>query len=299
MAATRQRYSVALARLAELQREVERISARYLGVGGSSIALIDTGQRDGDLAVVELVGESASLAAWDIVCVLHHDADEETLVEPCGPISDEDRDRLRHARGLCEACLSARQRRQTFIVRERSTGRRVQLGTDCVCTFTGAENPQAAIRRAKAFAAASTHVAAAQPATPHDEPDTGIDPSTYLAHAAAVVREDEYVPATATDQQPTWRAALERLERNRALSPSDVHRAHEILGWAASLKPRDADSYRARMASCLARERLTTRELPLAASAVRAFNLHLYYEIRGRKAQLARPTRPTEKRRGG
>jgi len=33
---------------------------------------------------------------------------------------------------------------------------------------------------------------------------------------------------------------------------------------------------------------LTNSQLPLADSAVRAFNLHLYYEIRGRKSQISR-----------
>jgi hypothetical protein len=283
MTAARQTYCVSLSRLAERQREVERISRRYIRAGGEPVALIDTGQRDGELAVVELVGERASLGAWDIVCVLHHHADEETLVEPCEPISDEDRERLRHAQGLCDACRTLRHRRQTFIVRERSTGHTAQLGSDCIRTFTGAERPEAALGRAQALASASSYLAAAGSATAEGGPPFYVDPTTYLAHVAAVVRAGEYVPARATDQQPTWHTALERLESKADLAPVDVRRAHEILGWVASLKPRNADSYRARMVSCLAHEQLTMRELPLAASAVRAFNLHLYHEIRGRK----------------
>jgi hypothetical protein len=131
---------------------------------------------------------------------------------------------------------------------------------------------------------------------PPTEPGAGIDPATYLAHAAVVVRDSEYVPVTDTDEQPTWRAALERLACNADLAPADLRRAHQILGWAASLKPRDADSYRARVAACLGQERLTVRDLPLAASAVRAFNLHLYYEIRGRRSSKQRET-PAQPRR--
>jgi len=69
-----------------------------------------------------------------------------------------------------------------------------------------------------------------------------------------------------------------------------VRRAHEILGWARSLRARDPDGYRARLAACLAHDWLSTRDLPLAASAVRAFNLHLYYEIRGRRSRTRRGT---------
>jgi hypothetical protein len=126
------------------------------------------------------------------------------------------------------------------------------------------------------------HAAGVDLTAAHDRRDD-VDTATFLAYAAAVVREHGYVSATTQDEQPTWREALERLERNADLTPEDVHRAHQLLGWAGSLKPRDADGYRARMASCLAGERLRTHQLPLAASAIRAFNLHLYYEIRGRK----------------
>jgi hypothetical protein len=126
-----------------------------------------------------------------------------------------------------------------------------------------------------------------------DEP-LGAGPSvgtaTYLAHAVAATHESHWVPAASTDAQPTWRAARDRLERGADLTPADIHRAHEIVGWAASLRPRHPDSYRARMAACLAHMRLTPEQLPLAASAVRAFNLHLYYEIRGRKSRQDRPS---------
>ena len=124
-----------------------------------------------------------------------------------------------------------------------------------------------------------------------DEPpgaDTTIDTATFLAHAVASTHDRHYVPAASTEVQPTWRAARDRMQRGADLTPADLHRAHEILGWSASLRPRRADSYRARMAACLANERLTDEQLPLAASAVRAFNLHLYYEIRGRKSRMSR-----------
>jgi len=118
--------------------------------------------------------------------------------------------------------------------------------------------------------------------------DTTIDTATYLAHAVASTHERSYVPAASTEVQPTWRAARDRLQRGADLTPADLHRAQEILGWAASLRPRRVDSYRARMVACLAHERLTDEQLPLAASAVRAFNLHLYDEIRGRKSRMSR-----------
>ena len=120
---------------------------------------------------------------------------------------------------------------------------------------------------------------------PQTDSGASVETTVYLAHAVAAARERGYVPAATGDEEPTWRAALRRLELDEDPSPADLRRAHEILGWAASLKPRDPTGYRARLAGCLARGRLTARDLPLAASSVRAFNLHLYYEIRGRKGR--------------
>jgi len=136
---------------------------------------------------------------------------------------------------------------------------------------------------------------------PVDEPpgaDASVETVTYLAHAVAATHERHYVPAADTEEQPTWRAARDRLERGADLKPGDIRRANEILGWAAVLRPRRADSYRARMAACLAHERLTPEQLPLAASAVRAFNLHLYHEIAGRKRRLGRPAAESPVGRG-
>jgi DNA-3-methyladenine glycosylase II len=120
---------------------------------------------------------------------------------------------------------------------------------------------------------------------PRTEPEATVDTATYLSHAVAGAREHGFVPAAAPDAPPTWRGALDRLELGADLTPADLRRAHEILGWAAALKPRDPGGYRARIVACLAHERMTIHELPLAASAVRAFNLHLHYEIRGRTSR--------------
>ncbi len=121
-----------------------------------------------------------------------------------------------------------------------------------------------------------------------DAQSVPLDRTTFLAYAVAAVRDHGYVPAGATDEEPTWRTALARMSGHEEPATRDLRRAHEIVGWTASLHPRDPASYRSRLAACLDRERLGMEDLPLAASAVRAFNLHLYYEIRGRKVHARR-----------
>jgi hypothetical protein len=77
---------------------------------------------------------------------------------------------------------------------------------------------------------------------PPTEPGAGIDPATYLAHAAAVVRDSEYVPVTNTDEQPsgaqrlnglhatpTWRRPI-RAVRIRSLA--ERHRSSQEIQTA-------------------------------------------------------------------
>ncbi len=66
------------------------------------------------------------------------------------------------------------------------------------------------------------------PVQPLESP---IDPALYLAHVVVAVHESGFVPAAATAKQPTWRAALDRLQRDAQPAPADRRRAREILGW--------------------------------------------------------------------
>jgi hypothetical protein len=110
--------------------------------------------------------------------------------------------------------------------------------------------------------------------------DRYIDTTGFLAHAAAVVREHGF--AGAREAGPTWRRALAIVDTSADASTSDTQRALAIRAWATTLDG-DGDEYRHRLAECLERDRLSSRELALAASAVRAYNRHLYWRIRREK----------------
>jgi hypothetical protein len=275
---------IPIARLPELQAGIERLSGRLTRVGASPVQLVDTGRRRGSLAIVQLEGPGSVAGAWEIVCVLHHQ-DGSTRVEPCVPMSELVIDRLTGTRALCEACRTVRPRKQTFIVRECASGRTVQLGSSCLRPLTGSDSAEDAIRRAQIVATIRTVLAGAA----HQLPDPGeryIDTTAFLAHTVSVVRSHGF--NRSREEDATWRPALTRLEQNIEPTTEDLTRAGEIREWASQAKQQDDDAYRTRLAACLARERLTSRELPLAASAVRAFNRNLYWRIRRERASDAR-----------
>jgi hypothetical protein len=266
--------------LLDLQSRIGQLSRRLARVGASPVQLVDTGRRCGSLAIVRLQGLGTTVGDWEIVCVLHHQS-ESNRVEPCVPISERDLERLGEARALCDACRTVRPRKQTFIVRERATGRTIQLGSSCLRPLAGMESAEEAIRRGQTVARIRTVVAGAA----QHPPDPGqqyIDTSTFLAHVVRAVRSHGF--HRSDEEDATWRAALTRIEQGDEPAMKDLTRAREIRQWASKLRKQNDHDFQARLAACLAGERLTSRELPVAASAVRAYNRELYWQIRRDRA---------------
>ena len=116
----------------------------------------------------------------------------------------------------------------------------------------------------------------------HHPAPAGVDTTTFLAHAVAAAREHGYVAAAATDEEPTWCAALGRLERGADLGAA-IPRAAIRSSWRPCCDRGGPTATARTWPPASPQQRLATADLPLAASAVRAFNLHLYYEIRGRR----------------
>jgi hypothetical protein len=279
--------TVPLQQLGELQAQIAQINCHYQRAGAPPVELIDTGRREGELAIVRLEGESASVGEWQIVCVLEHEAGR-TAVRACVEMGEEQRERLAAARGLCEACRTVRPRTKTYLLRHRTSGRTVQLGSSCVRSFTRVGSPEAALRRAEQLAEARASVTAAARRRPGPG-ERYIDTIVFLAHAIAVVRDRGYEPAS--DPAPTWAAALKLLEEDVAPPGVDLQRARDVRRWAATRRTEEPGSYRSRRADCLEHERLSSRELALAASAIPAYNRHLYWLIRHRQRRARQTAR--------
>jgi hypothetical protein len=164
----------------------------------------------------------------------------------------------------------------------------IQLGSSCLRPYTGAEAPERCLSHARALAGTRAALAAAGPRAVR-RLATGeryIDTTAFLAHAVALVREGGY--RSATRLAPMRADALDRLEQAAAPALADLRRAAEIRRWAGTHAGEPGEDYRMRLAACLERDRLTSRELALAASAVRAYNRYLYWQIRDRARRAKR-----------
>jgi hypothetical protein len=136
---------------------------------------------------VRLDGETASLGDWQIVCVLHHEHGQ-TRPQPCARISKPQLARLASARALCEACRTIRPRTKTFRLRDNSTGRTMQLGSSCLRAYTGAESPEAAVRRAESLADARAALTSASrtSSSPPEPAAKYIDTTEFIPHMRAI-----------------------------------------------------------------------------------------------------------------
>lgn len=210
------------------------------------------------------------------------------------PLAPSQLERLRGVRALCEVCRTVRNRRRTWILRHRATGHSKQVGSSCLKPLAGVAAIETALLSARLRADVAARLSQVAKTAERQRSGPGepyIGTTTFLAVAAAVIRERGW--HSSNDPEPTWREALGRVETDIQLEPADLSRARDIRAWAAS-PPNGAEEYRVRLQQCLAQERLSSRELALAASAVRTYNRHLYWAIRRARARSrADPVRGT------
>ena len=160
--------------------------------------------------------------------MLHHQ-DGLTRVEPCVPIGERQLELLSQARALCEACRTVRPRNQTFIMRERASGRTVQVGSSCLRPYTGVDSAAEPIRRAQTMAAATRAVSAAarNAASPARNTSTRSRSSRMRSTRSAATASARTGP-----RQPRGGRTQARRARG-APSIGDLRRAAEIRQWAA------------------------------------------------------------------
>lgn len=100
-----------------------------------------------------------------------------------------DLEAFRHAENRCEHCGLKRRRNTTYLMFDKETGKVVQVGSDCLKDFTGAENPEKAARWAEMLAALDADMQAEGQLGLEIAGRPAIPTIDYLAHAAACARQ--------------------------------------------------------------------------------------------------------------
>jgi hypothetical protein len=148
--------------------------------------------------------------------------------------------RFRDTGNLCEHCHTERDRKDTFVVFNRTTGETKQVGRSCLRDYTGRNNPEAILKALEQYFEFFRSLSA-----PGSE--RVIPTDTYLAHCAAVIRIDggKFIPRSSHSGTPTadsarsnfWNMVSQTRDRdNRPMwvEPTDADAAHalKVLNWA-------------------------------------------------------------------
>lgn len=270
----------------KFEAKIAAISRRAVRFGGEEITACVIGRAtrqdpkglDYDVYEVLLTADPPRVAGWTFVARLDHSNDTGNIIRKVPytvPLEDvpgfrsktpEEREialqnaakricvpvEYRTVAPNCQHCNVRRQRRDTFLLREDTTGRFMQVGSTCLVDFFDGQDPTKAAKMAE-FLGYAVEVGRG---FENDLPDRGmIDRrfvvlSDYLAHAAFNVRKNGWVSGGEayraekegrTDVVSTReRADNDYFDRKRpaALDPTDEDRAtaEAALEWARTLK---------------------------------------------------------------
>jgi hypothetical protein len=206
----------------------------------------------------------------------------------------------RHTEPMCEHCQLDRRRKQTYLLRDESTGDLVQIGSSCLRDFTGANNPHYAASFAELFLRINNEIG---------EGDFyGLDRSAfeanligYLAWTRAAMRAHGWVsagdvraaqmnieganPALAyavPTGQRAWMAFVDKDSVDYEPTDADVELANRIYEWVRgwSLEEVEESDYNFKLSLIFAAGTVRCEHRMLAASAVKVFLARQEREIR-------------------
>ena len=136
-----------------LQAKVDRINRRAVKLGVPQITLRETGETQKksytcratgrsikyDAIEVEVLGLEVKVPGWELVACLTRVGEANLVMTVPGKTAP---DAYVSSVPACEHCKKARLRKETFVLREESTGRHIQIGRNCIKDFLGHGSPE-------------------------------------------------------------------------------------------------------------------------------------------------------------
>lgn len=166
----------------------------------------------------QIGGSPLAYDGWQFIATLDWDEHAGLIVRAMPGAAQVEREGLR--KGWCDHCKTTRTRRVTYVVRDTNNGQQLQVGRSCIKDFTGWAG----------------NVAWLEKNTPSEEGgwfgESGrvdYSPTTVLATAWAVIKENGFVPTSHYWETPT------RDLVNIALYPNP--KSHKDMDFARSLRP--------------------------------------------------------------
>lgn len=243
---------------------------------------------DVEFAEVKVVGGEIKLAGWTLVARVEPFADQKSekmdALFHCVPGQTVPEEFKNRKHGDCDHCHKPRTRRETFILRHED-GRYAQVGRNCIRDFLGHADPDTQLWMATAWMELIEGLGGGEDGWEMG----GNGPRVYgtrhlLAVSAAIVEAHGYVSA-AVGEEKRLSTTRERVaiwfdppkppkgEEPVVLEEvTDAHYAKADLVHAWVLANTDATEYFSNLRLILSNERVQSRHLGYAVSAVSAYN---------------------------
>lgn len=246
--------------LPELQRRIESLSRRAVKLGMGPITLVVGAMRkirpqgakhDEIRQEVTVTGETPVVNGWEFVATLQHEEGGTILrIVPGTNLDPTVSKRYRTAQPDCDHCQLNRRRGDTFLLREISTGRVIQVGRSCLRDFLGHADPHALAAMAEYLIAADGLAAIAEESGGGAGGRAGyFDLTAFVAVTIYDVSKNGYVSRAKADAEgiaTTARAVTFLLNEPRKvaeiLNPALMAAATDLIAFAKTQLDRDPDS---------------------------------------------------------
>jgi hypothetical protein len=228
------------------------------------------------MITVEVLGDRPQVAGYTFIAKLEHHEGANIIKK----LVEEDLPEHFRATQICEHCNQNRQRNNTYVLRNNSTGSWVQVGSNCLGDFLPGASPE---QIAKWIEDAQDRILAAMAGDPDDderEPDYGrkiprtVDVETILTLSVASIRQYGYVKrggeGTATSTYILNHLyPREKADRITTVS-SDKETALKVLEWIGKLSGKS--DYQYNLQVIVREKQCREANIGILASAVASYN---------------------------
>lgn len=230
-------------------QQIEKLSKRSEKNGGYKIECLVFGTME-DPATGErryevyLEAPEVIIEGWQFVARLDHSNETGNVIRMLPNIEGDIPVAYRTVAPNCDHCQVNRLRRDTFVLRNTTTGEYKQVGSTCLADLF-----QTDPREVAKFAEIMTYAREAAEGNEQDDTEQPtrsglrnlkcIDLEEYLAACAAVIRRDgRYKPSSFREEATKWAAIDTYFRRDIEITPEDRDTVAEAMTWIDALAAR-------------------------------------------------------------
>lgn len=278
-------------RMEGLRKKMEKLNRKASRLNTAPIQMLDSGERDSDVAIVHgikrdvehayviICGRTPVLNGWAFTATVEH-TDHGNLIHSVpayarpATMPMADFSPFRTTGKICQHCNKIRNRIDTYLVQNEDTGEVKQVGSSCLADFTGVNNPKAIAKWFEGLYEWRRWIGGGYSTEPYAPVEWDI--KGFMATACAVVRNFGYVSGKTADETGRIRTTI-RVKHafidgiqtgydTLTVEQEDYDKAAKVIAHVRAMTC--SSDYEHNVSTSLKGTTLTERQMGYAASAV-------------------------------